>query len=250
MIAQNCLSGSPVSVHESSVSVHDDSDLGIDIPTVFVIDPDPSTGNSIRELVDGYQVKVQSYPSGRAFFADFDGTQPGCIVLELRIFDTSGMQIQRRLAEKNQHLPMVYVTSNIDVSTAVVLMREGAVHVLEKPLRSVELLNAVQEALARNQSQRRQNAINRSVQESICTLTCKERELVTLLAEAKSTKSIAAHLAISSRAVELRRRSVMDKLGLSCSLELMRFAVLAYQGCHWLLNSAQSDGLKSPQDSL
>jgi two-component system, LuxR family, response regulator FixJ len=226
------------------MSAEQDSEFGTDIPTVFVIDPDPATGNSVRELVDGYRVKVQSYASGRAFYADYLGSQPGCIVLELRIFDTSGMQIQRRLAEKNQHLPMVYVTSSIDVSTAVVLMREGAVHVLEKPLRSVELLNAVQEALARDKSHRRQEAMSRHVRESICTLTCKERQLVTLLAEAKSTKAIAAHLAISSRAVELRRRSVMDKLGLNCSLELMRFAVLAFQSYHFLLNSTQFDGRK------
>jgi FixJ family two-component response regulator len=183
----------------------------------------------VQELLQGHKATVRGYASGREFFAAYAAGQPGCLVLEQRIFDISGLQIQRRLAEQNQRLPIVYVTSGLDVSTAVVLMRGGAVHVLEKPLRSIELLSAIQEAVAIDQDERRKEARMRWVRESFAALTHKERQLVSLIATLKSTKAIAAELGVCSRAIELRRRGAMSKLGLKSSLELLRFAILAWQ---------------------
>jgi two-component system response regulator FixJ len=217
-------------------------DLELEKSTVFVVDPDLSTGKTVKDLLEGSQLSVQTYASGREFFTAYVPGQAGCLVLEQRIFDTSGLQIQRRLTEQNQCLPMVYVTSGIDVSTAVVLMRGGAVHILEKPLRSIELLNAIHEALALGETQRRQEAEKRLVRESVAVLTRKERQLVGLLAAAKSTKAIATELSICARAVELRRRNIMEKLGLDSSLELMRFAVLARQKFSRLLDAPTHDG--------
>ena len=205
-------------------------DIGLaEAPTVFVVDPDPVTRTMIKDLLQGSNWMVQGYTSGRDFFAAYAGDQPGCLVLEQRIFDISGLQIQRRLAEQNQRLPMVYVTSGLDVSTAVVLMRGGAIDILEKPLRSIELLGAIQEAVAMDENNRRQDAGKRRMRESIAALTRKERQLVGLIASAKSTKAMAADLNICPRAVELRRRGVMVKLGLQSSLELLRFSLLACQ---------------------
>ena len=115
----------------------------------------------------------------------------------------------------------------------------GAIHVLEKPLRSFELLNAIQEAVAIDQSERREEAEKRRVLEAIAMLTHKERQLVSLVASAKSTKTIASNLSLCPRAVELRRRGIMAKLGLKSSLELLKFAMLAWQEC--------SDYLDSPE---
>lgn len=207
-------------------------------PTVFVIDPDPATGRMVKDLLQGCNVTVQVHALGREFVASYDGKQSGCLVLEQRIFDMSGFQIQQRLAEQNQRLPMVYVTSGLDVSTAVLLMRGGATHILEKPLRPIELLSAIQEAVAIDQDQRSQECEKRRVKESIALLTSKERQLVGLIACAKSTKAIAAELSICSRAVELRRRAVMDKLGLTSSLELIKFALLACRECSHYLDCA------------
>jgi FixJ family two-component response regulator len=143
--AQNPMMASNGSPHRKTPR---QDDLAVKAPTIFVVDPDSTTDKIVREVVDGYQLDVQTHTTGRSFFAAYDGKQPGCLVLELRISDASGIQIQRTLAEQNQRLPIVFVTSSIDVSTAVALMREGAVHVLEKPLRAIDLLNAVQEALS------------------------------------------------------------------------------------------------------
>ena len=218
------------------IDIADWKDPSTEIPTVFVVDPDPSTGQLVSNLVDGYRVKVQSHSSGRDFFAAYNRDMAGCIVMELRIFDTSGRQIQRKLTEQNLKLPVVFVTSGLDVATAVVLMREGAVHVIEKPLRYFDLLSAIEEALDIGLKQRRQAAADQKVRESICMLTCKERHFISLLAEVPSMKAIASRLAISPRAVEIRRRNVMNKLGFGSSMELLRFAVLARRSFKWLLN--------------
>ena len=177
-----------------SSAIQDDALLRT--PTVFVVDPDPVTGTTIKDLLQGYKWVVQAYTSGREFFSDYAGDRPGCLVLEQRVFDISGLQIQRRLAEKNQRLPLVFVTSALDISTAVVLMRGGAIHILEKPLRSIELLNAIQEAVAIDQNERRQEVGKRRMRELIAMLTRKERQLIGLFAVAKSTKVIAAELGI------------------------------------------------------
>ena len=208
-------------------------------PTVFVVDPDPVTGKIVKDLLQGQKVTIQAYASGREFFAAYEKDQPGCLVLEQRIFDISGLQIQRRMAKQNQRLPMVYVTSTVDVSTAVALMRGGAIHVLEKPLCSSELLNAIHEAVAVDQDERRQEAKKRWMRESIAMLTYKERQLVSLIASAKSTKAIAAKLNICSRTVELRRRCVMDKLGVNSFRELLKFAVVSWQEFSHYLDSAE-----------
>ena len=213
----------------SAAAVGIDDGVPAGASTVFVVDPDPVTGNTVKDLLHEYNLAVQVYPSGREFFAAYSGDQPGCLVLEQRIFDISGLQIQRRLAEQNQRLPMVFVTTGIDVATAVALIRGGAVHVLEKPLQSAELLNAIQEAVSLDRHERLKEAWKRQVRELIAMLTHKERRLVHLIAVANSTKAIAEDLGICSRAVELRRRGVMDKLGLTSSLELLRFAILAWQ---------------------
>ena len=95
-------------------------------PTVFVVDPDPATGMMVKDLLHGHGMKVEEFASGREFFAAYSANGPGCLVLEQRIFDMSGLQIQRRLAKQRQRLPMVYVvTPGLEVSTAVGLMREG-----------------------------------------------------------------------------------------------------------------------------
>jgi FixJ family two-component response regulator len=209
-------------------------------PTVFVIDPDQVTLTTVRDLLHGYRISVEGYTLGRDFFAAYTEDRPGCLVLEQRVFDMSGLQIQRRLAKQNQRLPMVFVSSALDVATAVALMRGGALHVLEKPLRSIELLTSIQEAVAMDRNERREAQKRRRVRESIAKLTYKERQLVSLVASAKSTKAIASELRICSRAVELRRRGVMQKLGMKSSLELLRFAILAWQDCTSALEMAES----------
>jgi two-component system, LuxR family, response regulator FixJ len=210
-----------------------------DVPTVFVVDPDPVTGALIRELFEGSHLRCETFSACREFLAAYDLERPGCVVLEHRIPDMSGLQLQRRLAADGSMMPLVFVLAAANVSTAVELMRGGAVHVLEKPVRPVELLNAIQEALALDHDRRIAVQHEAKVREQIAALTRKEREVLNLIAQGKSTKAMATHLDLTVRAVEQRRRSLMGKLQLRSLLELMQFSVTARRLFHPAANSDQ-----------
>ena len=198
-----------------------------DTATVYVIDTDPATIPIVKDVLEGSTLGCKFFRSGRDFLAAFPDTQPGCLVLEQRIPDMSGLQLQHRLSARGCSLPLVFLTSNSDVSTAVELMRGGAVHVLEKPARPVELYNAIQEALALDRERRQAKVQQTQLSTLTATLTQKERETLALIAKGRSSKAMASELDLSVRAVELRRHSLMKKLGVGSSLDLMRFAVFA-----------------------
>jgi FixJ family two-component response regulator len=207
--------------------------------TVFVIDPDPTTGAVMKDLLIGSELRCEIYTTCRDFLAEYDVSRLGCVVLEQRIPDMSGMQLQRRLAlNGTRQLPLVFVLDGATVSTAVELLRGGAVHVLEKPLRPLELLTAIQEALDLDRERRRTAASDDQVQDLIAALNRKEREVLELIALGKSVKAIAIQLEMSVRAIEQRRQKLMAKLQLQSALELIRFAILARRS----FRTAPADG--------
>jgi two-component system, LuxR family, response regulator FixJ len=203
--------------------------VSFDVPTVFVVDPDPATGKLVQEIVGGSDWRCEVFSSGRDFLAAYHDERLGCLVLEQRIPDMSGLQLQHRLSARGSKLALVFVTANTNVSVAVELMRGGAVHVLEKPVRPVELLGAIEEAVNLDRERRRTKNRRAKVEKAVASLTAKEHQVLELIGRGKSVKAIAAELGLCLRAVELRRKSLMKKLGVSSSMELMRFAVTVHR---------------------
>ncbi len=198
-----------------------------DLPTVYVIDPDPGVHASIRDLVSAMNLRCRGYASAREFFAAYTESEPGCLVLEVKIPDMSGLQIQRRLAGMGAPLALVFLTSHEDVAMAVELMRAGAIHYLLKPLRPMELLNAIQQAIDTADSRRRAAARRRRVLERIAHLTAKERQVLRLIGAGKPNRSMAEELGVSLRTIEVRRANLIKKLELKSSSSLLHFALLA-----------------------
>jgi FixJ family two-component response regulator len=198
-----------------------------EVPTVFVVDPDAATGKKISEVLDGLKVASKAFQTARDFLLAYNEGQPGCLVLEQRIPDMSGFQLQHRLSASGGVLPLIFAIAKPEVSTAVELMRGGAVHVLEKPLRALELLKAIEEALLVDQKRRQAKSEDRRLEGMTATLSRKELEVLQLTAAGKSAKAIAAALELSVRAVEIRRKSLKEKLAVNTSAELMRFSIIA-----------------------
>ena len=203
--------------------------VSLDLPTVFVVDPDPATGRLTREVVNGSDWQCEDFSAGRDFLAAYHDERPGCLVLEQRIPDMSGLQLQHRLSARGSKLPLVFVTANTNVSVAVELMRGGAVHLLEKPVRPVELFSAIEEAVKLDQDRRHIKNRQAKLQEIVATLTAKECHVLELIGRGKSVKAIGAELRLSLRAIELRRSSLMKKLAVCSSTDLMRFAVMMHR---------------------
>lgn len=203
--------------------------------TVYVIDPDREARTAVCDLIRSSNLRCNCYGTGREFFAEYTDSQPGCLVLEVRIPDMGGYQIQRRLAGAHSPLPLIFLSAAADVSLAVELVRGGAVDYLQKPMRPAELLKAIHEALAIDCARREASRRRQAILESIAALSSKEREVLRLVGEGKSNPQIATELHLGLRTVELRRTSLTKKLSLKSPMELLRFAMLAhYDGSEYL----------------
>lgn len=198
--------------------------------TVFVVDPDALTRNAVRDMAHTMNLKCEAYPSAQPFLDAYTPSRPGCLVLEIRIPDVNGLDILDHLAAEGSPLPVILLTSQATVSMAVRAMRAGALHVLEKPLREHELWDALHEAVAIEQQRRSALAERRELDERLAKLSSNEGQILGMIAQGISKKRIASEMGVSVRTIEHRRVQLMDKLGLNTSLDLLRFAVLAFDG--------------------
>lgn len=193
--------------------------------TVFVIDEDAGTRDTICDLVHTMNLRVASYGSGQEFLEAYDPSLPGCLVSEVRIPGINGLQLQKCLADRGITLPMVFVSAHADISIAVRSIRAGAVHFLEKPVRADELWDAIQEAILLDQALRQSRQRYQSQRECLSRLTPKERHVLDMVVKGKKNRTIASSLGISIRTVELHRAKLMKKLRVRSLTELLRFAL-------------------------
>jgi len=172
--------------------------------TVDVIDPDPQARAAVCDLVTSMNLQCRMHGTGHEFFAAYTDSQPGCMVLEVGIPDMSGHEVQRRLAVNHALVPLVFLSSNADLSLIVELLRGGAVHYLRKPMRPLDLVKAIREALDMDRARRATSRRRR--------LIAREQDLLRLVADGKSDLEIAAELGLGLRTVEFRRARLMKKL--------------------------------------
>jgi FixJ family two-component response regulator len=194
------------------------------VPTVFIVDDDEAVRDSIRELALSVALAAEGFPSAKDFLAAYDPARPGCLVLDIRMAHMSGLALQAKLTEMGSKLPIVFITAHSDVPTAVEAMRAGASGFVTKPYREQELLDNINEALARDAAIR--NASNRGSRfaAALESLTAREREVMDLAVSGLASKVIAQRLGISHRTVELHRSRVLEKLGAESMTELIRIA--------------------------
>lgn len=191
-------------------------------PTVFVVDDDPAVSRALAGIGPLLSASVASYPTANAFLEAYDPQRPGCLILDLRMPGMSGMELQKRLAERNASLPIVMISGHADVRTAVEAMSRGAVTLLEKPFRLEDLLRHVRRGLEQDALQRAARSREAEFEARMAQLTAKEREVLAMVVAGKTNKQMAAELNLSLRAVEDRRGRLMSKLGAKSLAELLQ----------------------------
>lgn len=194
-------------------------------PTVFIVDDHEGVRDSIAELVDSVGLRHASFPSAAAFLDAFDPAAPGCLVLDVRMAHMSGPQLQERLAAMGAHLPIVFVSAHADIDVAVRTIRAGAVDFVTKPYRDQQLLDSINEALARDVAERGTPGAGGAFGARLATLSARERQVTDLVVAGQSSKAVARTLGISPRTVELHRGHVFEKLGVKSVAELVRAVV-------------------------
>jgi FixJ family two-component response regulator len=180
--------------------------------TIFVVDDDQTVRNSLRWLLESLQLKVETYASATEFLVSYTPSRPGCLVLDVRMPEVSGLQLQEILAARGVHLPVILITGHGDVSTAVRAMKTGALDFIEKPFNDELLLERIQRGLEIDARQRRQDAERRAVLMRLAQLTARERDVLERVVAGKPNKVVAAELGISARTVEVHRAHIMEKM--------------------------------------
>jgi FixJ family two-component response regulator len=190
-------------------------------PTVFVVDDDPAVGELVAELARAIGFQAQAWPSADSFLAAYTPTGPGCLVLDVRMPGMSGLQLQKELAQRQASLPIILITGHADVRMAVEVMKAGAFELFEKPFRTQELCDKIQEAIDLDRQNWDRREARATAESRFSLLTPAEREVMQMVADGKTNKMISIELGISLRAVEDRRARMMKRLQVATRAELL-----------------------------
>lgn len=196
-------------------------------PLVYVVDDDEGVRSALRALIHSADLNVETYASAEDFLENHRPGRPGCLVLDLNMPGLSGLELQRRLTENQIELPIIMLTGEGSVSTAVTALQGGAVDFMEKPANPAELLSRIQKAIERDIARREALAERARARQRLTALTAREREVMEYVITGSSNKVIAFDLNISERTVELHRSRVMKKLGVRSVAELIHAVLTA-----------------------
>jgi FixJ family two-component response regulator len=180
---------------------------------VHIVDDDLGVREALGELLRSMDYEVALYGSASDFLKCELPDAPACLVLDVRLPGTSGLELQEYLASINVGLPVILMTGFGDIPMSVRAMKLGAVDFLTKPIREQDLLDAVATAIRKDEIRRRDTAQNAQLREKYALLTNRERQVLVLVASGLMNKQVANELSISEVTVKMHRGSVMRKLG-------------------------------------
>jgi FixJ family two-component response regulator len=194
-------------------------------PTVYIVDDDPDMRDSLRWLLKTVGLRVETFGSSEEFLRDFKSRGPGCLVFDVRMPGTSGLDLYEAVVARGDAMPVIFITAFADVPMAVRALKSGAVEFVEKPFNRQSLLEKVQRAIKDDVDRRCRLADREAIRERFLRLTDKEREVLGMIKDGWPNKTMATALSISARAVEMRRASLMKKLEVRSVAELMRLTI-------------------------
>lgn len=194
--------------------------------TIFIVDDDEAIRDSLDVLLKTVDLNTTTFGSGDEFLEAYDPGWEGCILLDIRMPGTSGMEVQKRLVENGCSIPIIFITGHGDIPMAVEAMHIGAFDFVQKPFRDQDLLDRIDQALTTSDEQEEQSAKKKKAQNQFQTLTPREQEVMQLVVHGSANKVIAMDLGVSQRTVEIHRARVMEKMRARSLAELVRMSLL------------------------
>lgn len=193
--------------------------------TVYVVDDDDAALDSLVMLLNAEGLPARGFPSATEFLRNLPDEGRGCVITDLRMPEMDGVELIRALRKRGSILPVVVVTGHADVTKAVDAMKAGAADFIEKPFESDLILRLVRACLEENDVAIDANTWRTRVKQRLENLTARERQVLDLVVEGASNKTIANRLGISPRTVEIYRASVMSKMRADSLSELVRMTL-------------------------
>jgi FixJ family two-component response regulator len=163
--------------------------------------------------------------SAREFLQKHDPTQPGCLVLDVRMPEMSGLELQEQLNLLGAVIPVIFITGHGDVPMAVEAMQAGAFDFLQKPFRDQDLIDRIQRALEKDRANRAVLDERAAIRQRLESLTPREREVLDMVASGKPNKIMASDLGVSQRTIEIHRARVMEKMAATSLAQLVRMVM-------------------------
>jgi FixJ family two-component response regulator len=191
---------------------------------VFVIDDDRAIRDGIASLIRSIGLRVETFGSARHFMSAERPDAPACLILDVRMPGIGGLELQRQLSGAGIHIPIIFITGHGDIPMTVQAMKEGALEFLTKPVRGQDLLEAVQKAIERDRTLRKERAELAAIRARFDSLTPRETEVLHLVVAGLLNKQIADELGTSELTVKTHRAHVMEKTEAESLAHLVRMS--------------------------
>lgn len=191
---------------------------------VYVIDDDVSIREALAGLMRSFDLKMAGFGSAREFAAHPREDLPSCLVLDVRLPGSSGLEFQRELTAAHDQIPIIFITGNGDIPMSVRAMKAGAVEFLTKPFRDQDLIDAIQNALAADRVRLDQERALTDLRERLNSLTDRERQVMAILVQGQLNKQIGAAIGTTESTVKAHRAQIMRKMQATTLADLIRMA--------------------------
>jgi FixJ family two-component response regulator len=193
-----------------------------DDPIVRIVDDDPSMRRALTNLFQSVGLKVEAFGSAAEVMDAKPPAVPSCLVLDIRLPGSSGLDLQADLAKANIHTPIIFITGHGDIPMTVRAMKSGAVDFLTKPVRDQDMLDAVQAALERDRKRRDAEKSVSGVRSRFESLSTRQRDVLSLVASGLMNKQVAAELGLAEITIKIYRGQIMRKMGAKSLADLVR----------------------------
>jgi FixJ family two-component response regulator len=190
--------------------------------TVFIVDDEASVRRALGRLLRAEGFEVVAFASGAEFLTGHGQMRPACVVLDMAMPGTNGLELQQALVEMGSTLPIIFLTGRADVPMCAQAMKRGAVDFLTKPVNDEDLLTAVRRALTADHADSESRAGREGTITRLASLTPREREVLDLVITGLLNKQIAAELGTVEKTIKVHRGRVMEKMGAQSVAELVR----------------------------
>ncbi|RMC99926.1 DNA-binding response regulator [Aquitalea palustris] len=199
------------------------------MPTVFIVDDDPAVRDSLALLIMAQGMRTVTFASAMEFLDSYTEGEIGCMVLDIRMPQITGLALQEKLVERGVTIPIVFITGHGDIEQCRRAFQSGAIDFLTKPIDQNRLIDSLRKGIRMSIHQQQQEEETQEVMQLLDRISGREREVLELVADGMSSKEIARQLDLSPRTIEVHRANLFSKLGVDSLADLIRFYLKALE---------------------